>query len=228
MDKPVTVGALTLSKDVGPAGWIVAAGRPDIGRSDAGRLIPAGLEAYARILHPAVRWDGDVEVEVLWSQVAAATGSLVHPAVTWEAVAGVWAPDGQPGVWDDEPIEGQPAQSQVRRLVTLLAGFTTEPNRCWYAVWDGYGALGLPRDDVPRVELPGTSMLLLSGRLDAAGTSLESPPFDRRANLWWPDDHAWVVATDVYATSTLIGGSAACIAAVLADDQIEALPAEPG
>jgi hypothetical protein len=223
MDKPVTVGALTLSRDVGPAGWIVAGVRPD-----AGPLIPAGLEAYARILHPAVRWDGDVEVEVPWSQVAAATGSPVHPAMTWEATAGAWAPNGHPGVWDDEPIEGQPAPSQVRRLVALLAGFTTEPNRCWYAVWDGYGALELPRDGVPRVELPGRSMLLLSGRLDAAGTSLEAPPFDRRANLWWPDDHAWVVATDVYATSTLIGGSAACIAAVLADDQIEALPAEPG
>jgi hypothetical protein len=225
MDKP---GTLTPSADVGPARWI-AAGVPH----RIAAPVPAGFEAYARILHPALRWDDDVEVEVPWAEVAAATHTPLHPGVTWETVAGRWHPHGHPGVWDEEPIEGQPSPRQAARLVTLLAAHTTDQDHCRYAVWDGYGALTLPRDGVPRFDLPGLdlpgldlprrSMLLLTGPLAAAGTSLESAPFDRRANLWWPDDRAWFVGTDVEATSTYVGGSRACVDALLGDDVLEAL-----
>jgi hypothetical protein len=203
---------LTVSLDVAPAQWLLA----DV-------LVPPGFAAYARVLHPAIRWVDDRETEVTWAQVAAADGTTVAPAATWETVAGAWAPDGRPGVWDDEPVEGQPSPRQAERLAALLAPFTTDQDHCWYAVWDGYGALTLRRDGVPRVAIGGRSMLLLSGPLSAAGTSLEPPPFDRRANLWWPDDHAWFVATDIEATSTIVGGSRACITALLADGSLEAL-----
>jgi hypothetical protein len=209
-----SAGALTVSLDLGPAQWL-----------PADSLVPPGFAAYARVLHPAIRWVDDREVPVRWSQVAAADSRRVDAASTWEAVAGQWAPDGRPGLWDDEPIEGQPAPQQTARLITLLAAFTTDPDRCRYAVWDGYGSLVVPRDGVPRVALAGRSMLLLSGPLAAAGTSLEAAPFDRRANLWWPDDRAWFVATDVEATSTIVGGSRECIAALLADDDLETVPA---
>jgi hypothetical protein len=207
---PVTVGALTVSLDVGPAQWLAA-----------DSTVPPGLPARARLLHPAVRWVDDHEVDVRWSQVAAADGGTVGPGSSWETVAGDWAPDGRPGVWDDEPIEGQPPPHQAARLAELLAHFTTVPGRCWYAVWDGYGSLAFPRSGVPRVAVGGRSMLVLTGPLTAATTSLERPPFDRRANLWWPDDRAWLVATEVDATSTVVAGSPECIAAVLADDSLE-------
>jgi hypothetical protein len=207
------VGALTISLDVGPAQWLAA-----------DTLVPPGFDAYARLLHPAVRWVDDREVPVTWAQVAAVEGTgPVGPVTSWETVAGAWAPDGHPGVWDDEPIEGQPAPEQTVRLIALLAAFTADQHRCRYAVWDGYGSLAVPRDGVPRVALAGRSMLLLSGPLSAATTSLEKPPFDRRANLWWPDDHAWFVATDVEATSTTVAGSRALVEALLADDALEAV-----
>ncbi|HET9517018.1 MAG TPA: hypothetical protein VFO77_04760 [Actinoplanes sp.] len=208
------VGALRVSLDVGPAQWLAA---------DA--LVPPGFDAYARLLHPAVRWVDDSEVPVGWAQIAAADGTgPIGPATSWESVAGDWAPDGHPGLWDDEPGEGQPAFAQAVRLAALLAAHTTDQERCWYAVWDGYGSLALPRSGVPRVALAGRSMLLLAGPLSAATTSLERSPFDRRANLWWPADHAWFVATDVTATSTMIAGSRSLIDALLADEALETVP----
>ena len=209
MDETACIGGLTLSADVRPAAWI--------GTDPAAR----GLAAYARVLHPAVTWVDDREQDVRWARVAAATGHTLDATTSWEAVARAWHPHGQPGVWEDEPIEGQPPVGHAARLVSLLAAHTGTPDRCWYAVWNGYGALALPRVGVPMAKIAGRSMLVLSGPLSSALTSLETAPFDRRANLWWPDDRAWLVATDVEATSTYVGGSAECIAAVRADDLLE-------
>jgi hypothetical protein len=205
--------ALTLSQDVGAVQWL------------AGALVPPGLPGYVRLLHPAIRWVDDREVPVTWAQAAAVDGTgPIGPGTSWETVAGAWAPDGHPGVWDDEPLEGQPAPYQAVRLISLLAGHTDDPHHCWYGIWDGYGSLALPRAGAPRVALGGRSMLLLTGSLDAALTSLEAPPFDRRANLWWPADRSWCVSTDVEATSTVIGGSRALVDALLADETLETIP----
>jgi hypothetical protein len=207
------VPELTLSQDVSAGEWL------------ADSLVPPGFAAYARLLHPAIRWEDDREVPVTWARIAAVDGTgPVGPATSWETVAGAWAPDGHPGVWDDEPLEGQPAPHQAARLIDLLAGHTQDHHRCWYAVWDGYGSLALPRAGVPRVALGGRSMLLLTGPLAAAVTSLEAPPFDRRPNLWWPADRSWFVGTDVEATSTVIGGSRELIAALHADETLETVP----
>ena len=50
--------------------------------------------------------------------------------------------------------------------------------------------------------------------------------FDRSPNLWWPDDHAWFVATEVDDAWTYVGGSNDAIAVVLEDDGLEAVPAQ--
>jgi hypothetical protein len=44
-----------------------------------------------------------------------------------------------------------------------------------------------------------------------------------RVRLWWPDDHAWCVATDVDLMSTYVGGSADCIDRLVFDDELEAM-----
>ena len=67
-------------------------------------------------------------------------------------------------------------------------------------------------------------MLLLTGPLDAAATSLERPPFDQRANLWWPDDRAWCVASEIDLTTTDVGGNEDCVRDLLDDPGLEVLP----
>ena len=42
--------------------------------------------------------------------------------------------------------------------------------------------------------------------------------------VWWPADRAWCVGTEIDFTETLIGGSRACIEAVLNHPELEALP----
>jgi hypothetical protein len=40
-------------------------------------------------------------------------------------------------------------------------------------------------------------------------------------NLWWPDDHAWCVATEIDLDSTYVGASEACIEELLANSELE-------
>ena len=66
----------------------------------------------------------------------------------------------------------------------------------------------------PRVSIPGRNYLLFRGPLSQAGQwgaadltygharTINSP------NLFWPADHAWFVATEIYVPWTGIGGSA--------------------
>jgi len=46
-------------------------------------------------------------------------------------------------------------------------------------------------------------------------------------NIWWPDDRAWCVATEVDGYDSYVGGTRACIDAVLTSSDLEVLPIEP-
>jgi hypothetical protein len=45
--------------------------------------------------------------------------------------------------------------------------------------------------------------------------------------MWWPADRAWCVVTDVDLVTTYVGGSAGCIADLLATEGLEAARADP-
>ncbi len=70
--------------------------------------------------------------------------------------------------------------------------------------------------------LPNQEMRLLRGPLAAIEEFYEL--HRQPSNLWWPEDRAWCVGTDVDLMSTYVGGSSASIGAVLADDRLESLP----
>jgi hypothetical protein len=61
-----------------------------------------------------------------------------------------------------------------------------------------------------------------------AATNFAPEPSEQSANLWWPEDRAWFVATDIDLMSTYVGGSAACVADLLAAEGLEtaAVPAD--
>lgn len=46
-------------------------------------------------------------------------------------------------------------------------------------------------------------------------------------NLWWPEDHSWVVATEIDDWSTYVGGSRACVEELLASPGLEVVPSGP-
>jgi hypothetical protein len=95
----------------------------------------------------------------------------------------------------------------------------------------------------PRVSLPGRDYILFEGPLAAAtdmgwrtgelvndvrpDAGVELDEFSPQApSLFWPDDRAWCVATEVDLDSTYLGGSEAMVEALLADDRFEAWRAE--
>jgi hypothetical protein len=231
--------------DVGSADWVVAGVGPF--GSGVGGLVPHGFEAYARILHPAYAADRS---PVTWARVAAWSGGVVHPRVQFQALAGPVPRAGAARPWVEEPDPGSLPPVLLAALCDILARHTMSAGRCWFCVWDGYGPAPegstvtftadvgdawepdvLPPEfppeiaEGPRVELPERTYLLLEGPLDAAG-ELAMSLFPQSPNLFWPDDRAWCVATETDLDSTYLGGTAALIAEILADERLEAVPVD--
>jgi hypothetical protein len=236
------VGALELVTNVNPAEWIVKRLHPFA--QDVGSVIPEGYEAYVRVFHPAYRCglDGN-RVPVRWQEIASANGRIVHPEMQFPGITGSAGPhyDSQPGVWNDQPEEGSMPKEVAIRLAAILKAYTGKPKSCWFAVWEGFGILKLPRD-ASKFSIPGRDLFLLSGPLEAVTESLyvgasvdeasvmcwpddpsveevtEAPDLGewwyQSPNLWWPKDRAWCVATEIDFESTYVGGSAACVQAI--------------
>jgi hypothetical protein len=76
----------------------------------------------------------------------------------------------------------------------------------------------------PRLQIPGRSFVLYRGPLKAA-TAFYQHPALQSPNLWWPEDRAWCVASEIDLHSTYLGGTQALIDQVLHDGRLEALPA---
>jgi hypothetical protein len=81
-------------------------------------------------------------------------------------------------------------------------------------------------DDGPRVELPGRNYVLFVGPL-AGLPALMDVQDGHSPNLWWPDDRAWCVATEIDLAWSYVGGPAALISDALANPRLEAQPASP-
>ncbi len=222
----VELGGLPVEPDVSQGVWISSARR----RGERGTVaahVPAVFEAYARVLHPAVRYAGDDDVEITWAEVGAHNGTAVHPLVPWVALTN-GPVDSQPPVWDDGPSEGHLPVPLARRLAAVLARHTATPGSCLFGRWDGFGYDLTTPDVPPRLLLRGGSdVVLVRGTVADAVRNLAPEPWEQSANLWWPADRAWCVDTDIDLRSTYVGGSAACIADVLATPGIEALPVDP-
>ena len=84
-----------------------------------------------------------------------------------------------------------------------------------------------PSGPEPTLRLPNREYHLLSGPITAVTESMVAPSGWQSANLWWPDDRAWFVATEIDFSSTYIGGDRQCIEAVLASADLEAMVIEP-
>lgn len=192
-------------------------------------LLPTGFAAYARVLHPAIRYVGDDDVEVPWAEVADENGALAHRLMQWPGITGGWEfvhEDDQSPLWDDSPAEGHLPVPVARRLTAVLRRHTTTPGDCWFGVWAGFGWYS--HAGMPETELLGREHLLLRGPIDLATANTAPEPAEQSVNLWWPADRAWCVVTDIDLMSTYVGGSTDCIADLLTATDLEVVPAAVG
>ena len=81
-------------------------------------------------------------------------------------------------------------------------------------------------DDGPRVELPHRNYALFAGELAALGSLMEAQD-DHSPNLWWPEDRAWCVATEIDLAWTYVGGPVTLINDLLTNPHLETQRASP-
>jgi len=195
--------------------WLAASLEKHWGRTSAANyaaaVIPRGFAAYARLLHPA--YSGSEAGELTWSQVAKLSGRTPHAQMQWQAIS-------FPGI--SEPCTGHLPDRQAKILAEILCRYTSTPETCYFAIWDGWGfpEVRKLRDQTARLYLPDRAYYLLKGNLKAAleGSSALSW---RAVNIWWPEDRRWCAATEVDLMWTYIGGEEACINAILSDRRLE-------
>lgn len=227
LEQCAAVTRLRAAVDVRPAEWLVA-GLRGFGESVLS-LVPVGFPVYVRVFHPAYRHVGGEAIPVRWSVIAAANRRHAHPGMQLGTLTGNYEAlhSAQPGVFDGPPQVGTLPTDLAITLAAALARHTTTPDRCWFAVWNGFAGT---RDDVrqaPTFLAPHREYHLLRGPTDAATESVTQPLRTQSPNLWWPDDRAWCVATEIDLNSTYIGCDDACRDEVVALPQVEALPIDP-
>jgi hypothetical protein len=245
---------MTPSDQVEAADWIRERLHP-FSAYQVGSVVPAGFDAYARIFHPATTSRDWNELEVRWSTVAAWSGRKVHPEMQFNSIATPAPPvhADEPKPWNSEPRLGVLSRPQAQALIRLLPAFTSTPDACWFCLWDGYGyvtgavtqlsefkqgsapagerrprrwnlRMPLPKaiGNLPgrkRVKLPNRDYLLFRGPIAKAEGWEDGP------NLWWPDDQAWCVASEIDHPYSYVGGPHELIDAIVKDPALESLPA---
>ncbi|MDR6506028.1 hypothetical protein [Arthrobacter oryzae] len=222
--------SLLVEMDSEPATWATVAAR--FGKTmhplaQFHRLVGPQSGPYGEILD-ADGWrysaplEGNLDVDVL---AAAAAVLCRHTSTPDAGVAAVW--EGWGGL-------------------TSAAGYA----RLTFGASDGEAAAGvwsrtetaeaglLPANvvDGPRLELPGRGHFLFSaaprGFTDPAWTRAapwhHDPRWPQSPSLLWPEDRSWVLVTEIDFDSTVVAGSAALIAELVAAPRVEALRISEG
>jgi hypothetical protein len=247
------VGSLQLQQDLSPASWVVerlvefATDVNSVVPSGFNAYIrlfhpasrfEAGEEVAVTWAQVAAANGRVVHAEMQWPNVS---GVEEHSG------------ESAPGLWDAEPNVGTLPRNHAAVLADVLRGHTTTPDRVWFCVWEGWGGMwfhpvgrstlyapgrGRKRGrgffsrfrnrrelppPAPRVQVPGRAYYLLSGPIEAIEESMEQPPGYQSANLWWPDDDAWCVATEIDFSWTYIAGTEALADELINHPKLEAI-----
>ena len=221
--KPAPEG-LEFWADSSPARWVEES-LVEFGKVSS--MLPVGFPTYARVFHPA--YMADSQEPVRWSKVAAWNGKTIHPLMQFEFIANLGGDPNYPDPpWGRHPKVGSLPATECQAMTDVLREYTSTPETCWFCLWDGFGNLdeNLYRY-ASRVQAPGRSYLLFCGPIDAVKSFItgREPPFWRNSpNIWWPEDRAWCVATDIDLVDTYVAGSVECIEGLLGSPELEALP----
>ena len=220
---------MRLAKDARAADWIFPRLHP-FGHG-VGSVIPTGFEAYARIFHPPGRLHPDgTETPVRWRDIAAANGRNIEAEMQLLGDRSDPTELGPAGeqLWDQQPRCGTLPHDVAVKLAAILGKHTTTPTECWFGVWEGWGMLQERVHEAPVVAIPQRNLFLLRGAIKDVATTLGDVDWIYQSpNLWWPDDRAWCVATEIDFSWTYVGGSRACIDELLKDQDLEVLPTHP-
>jgi hypothetical protein len=231
------------SAEVGKADWIAERLHPFA--HDVGSVIPDCFDSYIRVLHPATGWTAQGQAKVRWAQIGEWNARTMHPEVQFHSIAS--PADGSKGRHTGIRRLPTAASSEMRRAGWSRCWLSTRPPSigAGFACGAGYGwgraaplVRGLwrqtrylpdpiPRSvrDWPRVELAGRDYFQYSGPITDALAFVATKHQTR--NLWWPQDRAWCVASEIDLCWTYVGGTRAMADQLLCDPRLETRPAMP-
>jgi hypothetical protein len=217
-----------IAKNAEPAAWITS--RLHRFGQDVGWVIPEGFEAYARVFHPPYRLTpSGTQIPVRWGDIAAANNRTIAAEMQrldLSAEPSRFSRSGEE-LWTEQPRCGNLPWEIAERLAAILPSFTRTPESCWFGVWEGFGDLGVREWGAPMFSVPQRNLFLLHGTVADVLTTLSDIDWYRSPNLWWPDDRAWCVATEIDFNWSYVGGTLDCIQQILSDAELEALPTDP-
>jgi hypothetical protein len=229
-----------LQLDTAPAHWIADRLLPwgaDVGTRVCA-IVPTGYEAYARVFHHAGERIGSEWICRRWSELAQRSGRQMHPAVQFGRFA--WPDPPQTGTLDRR--EATALVSILRHHTTnanncwlaiwhgcsQLSGSVSERVtserglRAWLQRRRAMRSEMVERPcdlaDAPTVSLPAREYFLYRGPIDIVPRFEHMPGHLQTPNMWWPEDRAWFVSTEIDFDSTLVGCSRACATALLASE----------
>jgi hypothetical protein len=209
------------ANQAGAADWILDRLHPFA--RDVGSFVPVGFAAYARILHPAWRTAEGERIKVRWAHLAREKGGTLEAVTRIEDLTYGGARQVDP------PLAGSLELDELNAVVDLLGGTTTSQQLCWFGWWEGFG--WMPRQPAAarggRVEAPNRPLVLYRGAVEEAAF-FSGPAASQSPTLWWPDDRAWCIASEIDHHSTYLGGSEALVHDVLHDQRLEAVPVDVG
>lgn len=186
---------------------------------------------------------------VRWRALGRERGIDLSSDVSFSEVSGV-DPEDQDRFDEIQPDDGNLPRGTCAALARILSSHTKDPDACWFCLWEGNGAFwsgshtplyegerdprrveelraeAKAQDDLlehtPRVEAQDRAYFLFRGPLVAA-SSFAPDGWYTSPNLWWPDDRAWIVVTEVDGYSTYLGGPESLVADVLGSLEVEAI-----
>ena len=176
-------------------------------------LVPAGFDSYVRILNPVESWDARyIRSVTSWRDVAAAKGIGMRPSIDWDDLA-----DDDGSTVFGEPASGTLDADVALHLAQLVRRNTQSGDECFSAIWTGYADTPTLAG-VPEIIPPSRSMYVFTGAVEA----IARPLHERIPLRWWPADHSWCLAGDLYGRSVYLGASRSLVRAILDDPQLEA------
>jgi hypothetical protein len=233
------------SFDASQADWLKER-LDDLMAGTVASIVPAGFDAYARILHPVeMSLHGDRLVR--WRDVADWGDQKLTAHSQWVEVAIPEIKPRLPRPWKSQgPRVGSLSPEDARALTEIARPFTATPQRCWCCIWDGFGwwsrswlaspghvatspppsPVPIEAKDWPKVRTRHRDYFLYEESLETSFVEAIEVLEGHSPNLWWPDDHAWCVGTEIDLDSTYVGGSKAFIDAILHSDELEAFEVE--
>lgn len=234
------------SFDVRQGEWVIER-LDDLMAGTVSAIVPAGFDAYARILHP-VETPLRGEKLVRWKDVANWGDQLLTARSQWLAVAMPELTPERPRPWKSQgPSQGSLYREDARALGEIARRFTDSPQRCWCCLWDGFGwwsrkwllppgqiattpppsPVPLEARDWPKVQTRHRHYLLYEESLETSFMEAIEILEGHSPNLWWPSDHAWCVGSEIDLDSTYVAGSKEFIDAILLSEELEAFEVDP-